>query len=254
MKAKRAQAIGEAVVGYLRVSTAKQGEKGISLELQQSAIYRFAQARGLPVLRIFQDIATGRGRSSIHRRDGLRQALEACRMIEAILVVWDWSRLSREASSEGELLALLPPPERVYSISDNQSFEDAGKHARVAHAQEQRDVISRRTKVAMDELKRSGKTFGNPKIRNVQVAGRDAWSEKSEDIARSVAGILRSLPDWKSLKRREIADELNRRGLLTGHDLPWTESRLRVPLKRAEELLVTDEDDAMRQLPTYGMF
>lgn len=220
----------------------------------QHAIYRFAQDAGLSVVAVYSDVASGRGRRSIHRRDGLRKALEAWRTSDAILVVWDWSRLSREVSTEEQLLKLLPPPKKVHSIRENESLETAGKHARVAHAQQERDLISERTKVVMDELKRSGKTFGNPKIRNVQVAGRDAWSEKSEDIARNVVGILRSLPDWKSLKRREIADELNRRGLLTGHDLPWTERRLRVPLKRAEELLVTDEDDAMRQLPTYGMF
>jgi DNA invertase Pin-like site-specific DNA recombinase len=254
MKAKRAQAIGEAVVGYLRVSTAKQGEEGISLELQKNAIYNFAQAAGLTVIAVYSDVASGRGRRSIHRRAGLRKAFEACRSYNAFLVVWDWSRLSQEASTEEELLNLLPPPERVHSICDDENLETARKHARFAHGQEQRDVISKRTKVAMDERKRSGKTFGNPNIKNVQSSGRDAWSRISEDIARSIAHVLRSLPDWKALKRREIADELNRRGLLTGHSLPWDPSRLREPLKRAEELLAEGDDEAMRKHPTYGLF
>lgn len=200
MKAKRAQAMGEAVVGYMRVSTARQGEEGISLDLQESAIHEFAQTRGLPVIGVFSDVGSGRGRGSIHRRGGLRKALEACRTYDAILVVWDWSRLSREVSTKEELLRLLTLPERVHSISDDESFEDARKHARFAHAQEERDAISKRTKVAMDERKRAGKTFGNPDIRTVQVSGRDAWSQKSEDIARSIAAILRTLPDWKALK------------------------------------------------------
>jgi DNA invertase Pin-like site-specific DNA recombinase len=254
MKAKRAQAIGEAVVGYMRVSTTRQGDKGISLELQESAIYQFAQACGLPVLRIFQDVASGRGRSSIHRRDGLRQALAVCRKHDAILVVWDWSRLSREVSTEEVLLKLLPPPERVHSIRDDESFDDARKHARFVNAQEERDLISQRTIVAMDQLKRAGVSFGNPNIRKVQVRGRVAWSDKSKEIARSIAAVLRSLPDWKALKRREIADELNKRGLLTGHDLRWNASRLRKPLELAEKMLRDEDDDAMRKHPTYGLF
>jgi DNA invertase Pin-like site-specific DNA recombinase len=254
MKAKRAQAIGEAAVGYMRVSTAKQGEKGISLELQQSAIYRFAESAGLTVVAVYSDVASGRGRRSIHRRAGLRKAFEACRDYDAHLVVWDWSRLSREASTEEELLNLLPPPERVHSIGDDESFESAQKHARISHAQEQRDAISKRTKVAMDERKRSGKQFGNLDIKTVQESGRDAWSRISEDIARSIADVLRSLPERKALRRCDIADELNRRGLLTGHGLLWNASRLREPLQRAEELLTGEDDKAMRKHPTYGLF
>ena len=254
MKAKRAQAIGEAVVGYMRVSTEKQGENGISLELQENAIYNFAQDAGMTVIAVYSDVASGRGSRSIHRRAGLRKAFEACRACEAQLVVWDWSRLSREASTEEELLNLLPPPERVHSIGDDESFESARNHARVAHAQEQRDEISKRTKAAMDERKRSGKQFGNPDIKTVQESGRDAWSRISEDIARSIADILRSLPERKALRRCNIADELNRRGLLTGHGLLWNASRLRGPLQRAEELLAGEDDEAMRRHPTYGLF
>ena len=205
------------------------------------------------VVAIYNDVASGRGRRSIHNRSGLRKALEACRHYDAHLVVWDWSRLSREVSTEEELLSLLPPPGRVHSITEGESFESAQKHARLAHAQEERDEISKRTKVAMDERKRAGKLFGNPNIKNVQVSGRDAWSEKSEQIARSIAAILRSLPDWRTLTQREIADELNRRGLLTGHELPWTASRLRGPLRRAEELLIED-DASMLKHPTYALF
>lgn len=179
---------------------------------------------------------------------------KACRTFGAILVVWDWSRLSREASTVEELLKLLPPPEKVHSIREGESLEAARENARFARAQDERDLISERTKVAMDELKRSGMVFGNKNIRKVQVGGRDAWSEKSEEIVRSIATALRSLPDWKALKRREIADERNKRGLRTGHDLPWNATRLRGPLERAETMLRDEDDEAIRKHPTNGLF
>jgi DNA invertase Pin-like site-specific DNA recombinase len=171
-----------------------------------------------------------------------------------MLVVWDWSRLSREASTEEELLNLLPPPERVHSIGDDESLGSARKHARIVRAQQERDVISERTKTALAERKRAGKAVGNPNIRNVQVSGRDAWNRISEDIARDIADVLQSLPDWRALKRHEIADMLNQRGLLTGHGLPWTASRIRNPLARAEALLALDDEGVMRKHPSYGLF
>jgi DNA invertase Pin-like site-specific DNA recombinase len=254
MKAKNAQAMGEAVVGYLRVTTDRQSRQGISLQLQETAVREFAVASGLPVIGIYRDVGSARGRASLHRRVELRRALQTCQTHNAILVVSNWSRLSREASTEDELMKLLPPPERVHSICEDETLGAARKHARLVHAQQERDLISERTEVAMEQRKRAGKSFGNPDIRKVQVSGRDAWSEKSDEIARNVAALLRSLPEWKSMKRRETADALNRRGLLTGHDSPWNASRLRGPLERAEAILRDEDDEVMRRNPSYGLF
>jgi len=88
----------------------------------------------------------------------------------------------------------------------------------------------------------------------VLIVDRDAWSRIPEAIARSIADVLRSLPDWTVLKRRDIADGLNKRGLLTGQGLPWDASRLRGPLKRVEELLAEEDDAAMRKHPSFGLF
>lgn len=199
MKAKRAQAMGEAVVGYMRVSTARQGEEGISLELQQSAIYRFAESAGMTVVAVYSDVASGRGRKSIRRRAGLRKAFEACRDYDAHLVVWNWPRLSREASTEEELLNLLPSPDRVHSIRDDESLEAAREHARFERAQEHRDLISERTKVAMDERKRAGKKFGNPNIDHVQRSGRGMRGVRSP--RRSHATSLQSSKHFRTGSR-----------------------------------------------------
>src|ERR1700761_8922797 len=50
--------------GYIRVSTAKQGEQGVSLQQQRDAIERYAQRNSLEVVRWFeeQDTAAKRGR------------------------------------------------------------------------------------------------------------------------------------------------------------------------------------------------
>ena len=50
--------------GYIRVSTAKQGEKGVSLQEQQNAIRQYAQRYGLSILQWFEEreSAAKRGR------------------------------------------------------------------------------------------------------------------------------------------------------------------------------------------------
>src|SRR4051812_33165542 len=44
--------------GYVRVSTAKQGEKGVSLEEQRQAIERYSQRYGLGISRWFEERET----------------------------------------------------------------------------------------------------------------------------------------------------------------------------------------------------
>jgi len=50
---------GEPYFGYIRVSTAKQGEKGVSLQEQKDAITRHAERFGLEIGRWFEERETG---------------------------------------------------------------------------------------------------------------------------------------------------------------------------------------------------
>jgi DNA invertase Pin-like site-specific DNA recombinase len=43
------------VFAYTRVSTVKQGEKGVSLQEQKDAILRYAQLHGLEIVRWFEE-------------------------------------------------------------------------------------------------------------------------------------------------------------------------------------------------------
>ncbi|WP_164517251.1 recombinase family protein [Tabrizicola piscis] len=126
------------MIGYVRVSTQGQGETGISLDIQRDAIRAFAGHLGIPVIEIFEDVASGRGAKSFPSCRGLQRALEAVRDHDALLVVWDWSRLSRHADDEATITALLP---------------DAAKAGQLLHAQCSAEEISKRTKEAMAKQK-----------------------------------------------------------------------------------------------------
>ncbi len=76
-----------AIVGYVRVSTDRQGSTGISLDLQKAAIREYACHTGMPLIEIFEDVASGAGANSFPSRLGLQRAFEACREFDAVSVV-----------------------------------------------------------------------------------------------------------------------------------------------------------------------
>ena len=67
-----------AIIGYIRVSTDKQGKSGLGLEAQREAIARFAAAESLEVAGEFIEVETGKGADALDKRPQLAAALRRC--------------------------------------------------------------------------------------------------------------------------------------------------------------------------------
>jgi Resolvase, N terminal domain len=70
-------------IGYIRVSTAKQGKSGLGLEAQKEALRRFAEAEGFAFAETFTEVETG----SDDPRPELGKALERARKAKAPIIV-----------------------------------------------------------------------------------------------------------------------------------------------------------------------
>ena len=93
---------GDRVVGYVRVSTEEQGQSGAGLAAQRRAIKAECERRGWQLVRIEEDVLSGRTLN----RPGLNSALEACRSGEVSgIVVAKLDRLSRSLVDFAGLLA-----------------------------------------------------------------------------------------------------------------------------------------------------
>jgi len=79
-------------IGYIRVSTGRQAAEGVSLDAQEAAIRRWAEANGGGELVTFRDAGISGRKAS--NRPGLRDALAAVEA-GAALVVYSLSRLAR---------------------------------------------------------------------------------------------------------------------------------------------------------------
>lgn len=87
-------------VGYTRVSTGKQADKGGSLSVQRDRIVEFAVLNGYELVGVFEDVTSGA--KDEDERPGFAAALEAVRTGQvATLVVTDVDRLSRDSDIAG---------------------------------------------------------------------------------------------------------------------------------------------------------
>jgi DNA invertase Pin-like site-specific DNA recombinase len=93
------------VVGYLRVSTDRQAEKGLGLEIQEAAIRAFAKAHHHRLVAVYRDEGQS-GSNGLDTRIGLAEALAAIRDDQGqALVVYRLDRLARDLVLQEQLLA-----------------------------------------------------------------------------------------------------------------------------------------------------
>lgn len=84
-------------VGYIRVSTGKQSDTGMSLDAQADAIRGEAARLSYDLNEIYEEAASAYGPDS-SRRSGLLQALKRASELGAPLIVPSIDRLSRDLS------------------------------------------------------------------------------------------------------------------------------------------------------------
>src|SRR5438046_10672032 len=79
--------MSQQVVGYIRVSTARQGKSGLGLEAQREALARFAAAGDLEIVAEYLEVETGKGSDALDRRPELAAALADARRLKCPIIV-----------------------------------------------------------------------------------------------------------------------------------------------------------------------
>lgn len=222
-------------VGYLRVSTDKQGKSGLGLEAQQTAITDYLNGGSWSLLSSFVEIESGRNRT----RPKLQEALTACRLHNATLVVAKVDRLTR---SVGFLHKLIDAGVDV-RFCDLPHLEGAiGRFMltqMAAVAELEAGFISKRTKDALASAKARGIKLGN-NPQNMATYG-DKGRAASEAVrtakatarANDLAPIIRGqMSNGQSL--RSIAAYLNAQNIKTARGAEWTAVAVSRVIKRLE--------------------
>jgi len=218
-------------VGYVRVSTSAQGRSGLGLEAQRAAIARFAEAEGLDVTQVFQEVETGSGADALDRRPVLAAALSQARKAKAAVVVAKLCRLSRDVAFISGMMAQRVPFIVTELGADADPFM---LHIYAALAEKERGMIADRTRAALAAKKAQGAVLGNrTNLNAAQAMGAAANAAGAEAFAANVLPIIRQIQASGAKTARAIAEALNARGIRTVRGGAWYDSTVRNLMARA---------------------
>jgi DNA invertase Pin-like site-specific DNA recombinase len=206
------------LIGYVRVSTSRQGRSGLGLEAQREALERFAGAEGFLLTKVFVEVETGKGSDALDRRPQLAEALAAARRSKCSVAVAKLDRLSRDVHFISGLMAHRVP----FLVAElGPEVDPFILHLFAALAQKERAMIAARTRDALRRAKSRGTVLGGPKLaeaREVAVATIEANAER---FAANVLPIIREVQRAGAGTLREVADALNARGIATARGGRW---------------------------------
>jgi site-specific DNA recombinase len=216
-------------IGYVRVSTDRQAEQGVSLDAQEAKIRAMATVQGGELLDVIVD--GGESAKSLNR-PGLQRLLELVNAgkVGAVIV----AKLDRLTRSVKDLCGLLELFEKrkVALISVAESLDTGSAAGRLvitimgAVSQWEREAIGERTRDALRHKRGNGERVGNIAFGyRLCSDGLHLEPDPAEQAALVVARKLRA--DGHSL--RAVAGALNQNGHRTRRGTPWwLESVVRV--------------------------
>ncbi len=208
------------VVGYVRVSTDKQTDVGISIPAQRTRIEAYAVAMGLHVVAIEEDAAES---AKTLDRPGLHAALQMLDDGRASgLVVVKLDRLTRSIRDIGELVErYFSKGKKLISLSDSiDTGTAAGKlviNILVSVAQWEREAIGERTRDALQYKASLGEFCGGQAPYGYSVENGLLVPNEAEQ---GVLRIVRELKDT-GLSLNAIAKDLAHTGFAPRSGKVW---------------------------------
>jgi DNA invertase Pin-like site-specific DNA recombinase len=197
------------VIFYIRVSTQRQGKSGLGLEAQKAALVRFCESEGYTSAAEFIEVETGKGADALERRPQLAAALEAARKLKCPVIVAKLDRLSRDVAFIAGLMAQRVP----FIVAELGANADPFMlHIYAALAEQERRMISTRTKAALGAARDRGVKLGNQKQADTNAAGAAAFAESLRSVV---------WPVMNGLSSRRIAAFLNAQGHRTQTGGKW---------------------------------
>jgi DNA invertase Pin-like site-specific DNA recombinase len=206
------------IVAYYRVSTPKQGRSGLGLEAQRKAVAAYAAGQGLTIAGEFTEVETGKGADALDRRPVFAEALKRAKKIKAPIVVAKLDRLSRDVA----FIATLMARKVEFVTADDPTKSPFMLHIKAAVAEEERRMISQRTREALAAAKERGVVLGNQQQADANKAAAAARDARLKPILERM---------WE-LPYRDIAQELTDRGIAAPRGGAWNPMSVMRAMKR----------------------
>ena len=202
-------------------SATGSGESGLGLEAQRQAVENYLNGGNWKLVGEFTEVESGK-RSD---RPELEKALAACRKHKARLVIAKLDRLSRNV----HFISGLMERKVDFVACDMPSANAFMINVYAAVAQEERRMISERTKAGLAAAKARGVKLGGPRLAEINETRQAAAVGRAE----ALAAILAEL---SGMSARAAAAQLNARKVATPTGKPWSAKTV----IRARERLVAE--------------
>jgi DNA invertase Pin-like site-specific DNA recombinase len=199
---------------YLRVSTARQGEAGLGMQAQRSAVEAFVRQNGGTILAEFVEVESGK-RSD---RPELARALEATRKAKGKLVIAKLDRLARNVA----FISAMMDAGVDFVACDQPYASRLTLHILAAVAEDEARRISERTKAALAAAKARGTKLGSPIAQKTIAKARAARSAYAEKANATTRAVIRDIQSSGVGTLAGVARALQARGVRTpaGH-ISW---------------------------------
>ncbi|TIL49096.1 recombinase family protein [Mesorhizobium sp.] len=220
------------VISYLRVSTDRQGKSGLGLEAQRQAIARFVEAEGFEIVGEFVEVETGKGSDALAKRPQLAAALAAAKKAGCSIVVAKLDRLSRDVAFISGLMSRQIP----FIVSElGVNVSSFMLHVYAAVSEQERLVISQRTKEALAQARLRGVKLGGPKLAEAQQRSQEVRGAQADAFARNIRPVIDQIRASGVSSLRGIATALNNRGIATPRGGPWGPVQVSAVLSRTAD-------------------
>jgi site-specific DNA recombinase len=210
-------------VGYLRVSTEGQARDGISLDAQRDRIQAWASANGYTLAAVHVDSGISGGK--LTNRPAAQTAIAAACKRKAALVVYSLSRLARSTRDAIDISERLHKAGAdLVSLSESiDTTSAAGKmvfRMLAVLAEFERDLVSERTRTAMQHLRGHGRRVGRwlPYGFDLDADGQHLRENPEEQ---QMISLMRRWHDAGE-SMRAIADKLNAKGIPAKQGGTWS--------------------------------
>jgi len=207
-------------IGYVRVSTEKQADHGVSLSAQAEKIKAMAVVQGVELLEVIEDAGASAGTLD---RAGMKKllALVDSGKVQTVII----AKLDRLTRSVKDLALILERFNKkgVSLVSVADSLDTGSASGRlvlnimVSVSQWEREAIGERTRDALAHKKANGQRVGNIAFGfSLNADGTLIENAQEQAIIAMVKRLRRS-----GVTLRQIADELNAQGFKTRKGGMW---------------------------------
>ena len=200
-------------IAYLRVSTDKQADAGVSLDAQQDKARAYAALYDLELVEVIVD--AGESAKTLDR-PGLQRALALLKNGKAdALLVAKLDRLTRSVVDLGKLIETYFAPGKAALLSVSEQIDTRSAAGRLvlnilaSVSQWERENIAERTRDAMRHKQANGEYIGGGSPYGFQLVNGELVADAAEQ---GVIQQARELRD-SGLSLAAVAKELDRRGI-----------------------------------------